>query len=55
MVIRAFLGVAETAFAPGVTYYLSMIYRRREVGLRQGLYLGYVPGFPQSPEPTFFR
>ena len=43
MVIRAFLGVAETAFAPGVTYYLSMIYRRREVGLRQGLYLGAAP------------
>ncbi|GAA5938165.1 hypothetical protein JCM1841_001138 [Sporobolomyces salmonicolor] len=43
MALRLFLGVAETAFAPGVTFYLTFFYRRREIGLRQGLYLGAAP------------
>ncbi|CEQ39104.1 SPOSA6832_00620, partial [Sporobolomyces salmonicolor] len=30
-------------FAPGVTFYLTFFYRRREIGLRQGLYLGAAP------------
>lgn len=28
--LRLLLGICETAFAPGVTYYLSFFYRRRE-------------------------
>ncbi|GAA5905309.1 hypothetical protein JCM8208_003811 [Rhodotorula glutinis] len=40
MALRFLLGVAETAFAPGVTFYLSFFYDRREVGFRQGLYFG---------------
>ncbi|BGP45710.1 hypothetical protein JCM10450v2_001540 [Rhodotorula kratochvilovae] len=40
MVLRLLLGFAETTFAPGVTFYLSFFYNRREVGFRQGLYLG---------------
>lgn len=32
-----------TAFAPGVTFFLSFFYSRREVGFRQGLYLGAAP------------
>lgn len=43
MVLRLFLGLSETAFAPGVTYYLSFFYSRREIGLRQALYLGAAP------------
>ncbi|GJN88248.1 hypothetical protein Rhopal_001213-T1 [Rhodotorula paludigena] len=40
MVLRLLLGFAETAFAPGVTFYLSFFYNRREIGFRQGLYFG---------------
>ncbi|GAA5835461.1 hypothetical protein JCM11251_005240 [Rhodosporidiobolus azoricus] len=36
MALRLLLGVAETAFSPGVTFFLSFFYGRREVGLRQG-------------------
>ncbi|BGP22421.1 hypothetical protein JCM10295v2_001300 [Rhodotorula toruloides] len=43
MALRLLLGVAETAFAPGVTFFLSFFYSRREVGFRQGLYLGAAP------------
>ncbi|KAL8291899.1 hypothetical protein RQP46_002157 [Phenoliferia psychrophenolica] len=42
-VLRLFMGLAETAFAPGVTYYLTFFYSRREVGLRQAIYLGAAP------------
>ncbi|ORY90816.1 major facilitator superfamily domain-containing protein [Leucosporidium creatinivorum] len=41
--LRLLLGVCETAFAPGVTYYLSFFYQRHEIGFRQGLYLGAAP------------
>lgn len=34
VVLRLFLGIAETAFAPGVTYYLTFFYRRGEFGSR---------------------
>ncbi|BGP29640.1 hypothetical protein JCM10296v2_001379 [Rhodotorula toruloides] len=43
MALRLLLGVAETAFAPGVTFFLSFFYSRCEVGFRQGLYLGAAP------------
>lgn len=39
MVLRLLLGFAETAFAPGVTFYLSFFYNRREIGFRQGYVL----------------
>ncbi|GAA5872477.1 hypothetical protein JCM8547_006926 [Rhodosporidiobolus lusitaniae] len=40
MALRFLLGLAETAFSPGVTFFLTFFYNRREVGLRQGLYAG---------------
>ncbi|GAA6003365.1 hypothetical protein JCM10207_000296 [Rhodosporidiobolus poonsookiae] len=40
MVLRLFLGIAETAFSPGMTFFLTFFYGRREVGFRQGLYAG---------------
>ncbi|BGP53579.1 hypothetical protein JCM8202v2_001138 [Rhodotorula sphaerocarpa] len=43
MVLRLFLGLAETAFSPGVPLYLSFFYSRREIGFRQGLFLGGAP------------
>ncbi|KAM0747737.1 pantothenate transporter liz1 [Meredithblackwellia eburnea MCA 4105] len=43
MALRALLGVAETAYGPGVTYFLSFFYSRQELGLRQALYLGAAP------------
>lgn len=43
MALRFLLGVSETAYGPGVTYFLSFFYSRREVGLRQALYLGAAP------------
>ncbi|KAK4046504.1 hypothetical protein OIV83_006030 [Microbotryomycetes sp. JL201] len=41
--LRLLLGIAETAFAPGVTYYLSFFYKKNEVGFRQGIYLSMAP------------
>jgi MFS family permease len=32
MVVRAFLGVAEGGLLPGIVYYLSLLYKRGEVG-----------------------
>ncbi|BGP18866.1 hypothetical protein JCM10213v2_006946 [Rhodosporidiobolus nylandii] len=43
MALRFLLGIAETAFSPGVTFFLTFFYNRREVGLRQGLYAGAAP------------
>ncbi|GAA5959127.1 hypothetical protein JCM8115_005646 [Rhodotorula mucilaginosa] len=43
MVLRLFLGVAETAFSPGVPLYLSFFYSRREIGFRQGIFLAAAP------------
>ncbi|GAA6039589.1 hypothetical protein JCM8097_002200 [Rhodosporidiobolus ruineniae] len=43
MALRLLLGIAETAFSPGVTFFLTLFYNRREVGLRQGLYAGAAP------------
>lgn len=36
MALRFLLAVAEAGFAPGVTFYLSFFYDRRQVGFRQG-------------------
>lgn len=38
LVCRAFLGVAEGGLFPGVTYYITMWYRRHECGFRMALF-----------------
>ncbi|KAK0742409.1 major facilitator superfamily domain-containing protein [Apiosordaria backusii] len=43
MVCRWFLAMAEAGFAPGVPYLLSFFYRRRELGLRCGIFLSAAP------------
>ncbi|QKX59346.1 uncharacterized protein TRUGW13939_06480 [Talaromyces rugulosus] len=43
MALRFILGVAEAGFGPGVPYLLSFFYRRRELGLRCGLFLSAAP------------
>ncbi|GAA5990537.1 hypothetical protein JCM10908_003120 [Rhodotorula pacifica] len=43
MVLRLLLGIAETAFSPGVPLYLSFFYSRREIGFRQGIFLAAAP------------
>lgn len=43
VVCRAFLGVFEAAFGAGAPYFLSMFYRRRELGFRVSLLLGMSP------------
>jgi len=37
MVVWAFLGIAEGGLLPGIVLYLSMMYKRSEVGIRLGL------------------
>jgi MFS family permease len=37
LVVRAFLGAAEGGLLPGIVLYLSMMYRRSEIGIRLGL------------------
>lgn len=40
MVLRLILGMSETAYGPGTPYYYSFFYKKNEIGLRQGLFLG---------------
>jgi MFS family permease len=37
MVVRAFLGMAEGGLLPGIVLFLSMMYKRSEIGIRLGL------------------
>ena len=37
LVVRAFLGAAEGGLLPGIVLYLSMMYRRQEIGIRLGI------------------
>ena len=37
LVVRAFLGAAEGGLLPGIVLYLSMMYRRQEIGIRLGV------------------
>jgi MFS family permease len=37
MVVRAFLGASEGGLLPGIVLYLSMMYRRQEIGFRLGI------------------
>ncbi|KAK4048049.1 hypothetical protein OIO90_005950 [Microbotryomycetes sp. JL221] len=41
--LRMLLGVAETAFGPGVPFYLSFFYKQDEIGFRQGIFLSMAP------------
>ncbi|KAB5511609.1 major facilitator superfamily transporter [Coniochaeta sp. 2T2.1] len=43
MICRFFLAAAEAGFAPGIPYLLSFFYRRRELGLRCGIFLSAAP------------
>ncbi|CAI0641483.1 unnamed protein product [Colletotrichum noveboracense] len=40
---RAFLGLFEAAFGAGAPYFLSMFYKRRELGFRVSLLIGMSP------------
>lgn len=40
---RAFLGIFEAAFGAGAPYFLSLFYRRRELGFRVSLLVGMSP------------
>lgn len=37
LAVRVFLGIAEGGLLPGIVLYLSMMYKRSEVGIRLGL------------------
>ncbi|KAK5994130.1 High-affinity nicotinic acid transporter-like protein [Cladobotryum mycophilum] len=43
IVTRCFLGVFEASFGSGAPYFLSMLYRREELGFRMSLMLGMSP------------
>ena len=42
-ILRALLGLSEAAFAPGIPFYLSFFYRRRELAFRTGLVVSASP------------
>ena len=41
--LRALLGIGEAAFGPGVPFYLSFFFRRRELAFRTGLFISAAP------------
>ncbi|KAF1994422.1 MFS general substrate transporter [Amniculicola lignicola CBS 123094] len=43
LVCRALLGIGEAAFGPGVPFYLSFFFRRRELAFRTGLFISASP------------
>ena len=43
VVARRFLGVFEATFGAGAPYFLSMLYRRKELGFRMSLLVGMSP------------
>lgn len=43
LILRLLLGASETAYGPGVPFYFSFFYAKKEIGLRQGLFLGAAP------------
>lgn len=43
IVCRCLLGIFEAAFGAGAPYFLSLFYRRQELGLRVSLLLGMSP------------
>lgn len=38
MVVRGFLGAAEGGLLPGIVLFLSMVYKRSEMGIRLGMF-----------------
>ena len=42
-ILRAFLGITEAAFGPGVPFYLSFFFNREELALRTGLFISAAP------------
>lgn len=43
IVTRCFLGVFEAAFGSGAPYFLSLLYKRQELGFRMSILLGTMP------------
>jgi MFS family permease len=43
LLLRGVLGIAEAAFGPGVPFYLSFFYKRRELAFRTGLFISAAP------------
>ena len=43
LILRLLLGITEAAFGPGVPFYLSFFYRRRELAFRTGLFISASP------------
>jgi phosphatidylinositol 3,5-bisphosphate 5-phosphatase len=43
LVLRGMLGITEAAFGPGVPFYMTYFYRRRELGYRVGLQISAAP------------
>ncbi|KAJ4379874.1 phosphatidylinositol-3,5-bisphosphate 5-phosphatase [Didymella sp. IMI 355093] len=43
LALRALLGIGEAAFSPGVPFYLSFFFRRRELAFRTGLFISASP------------
>ncbi|KZM25884.1 uncharacterized protein EKO05_0009157 [Ascochyta rabiei] len=43
LLLRALLGIGEAAFGPGVPFYLSFFFRRRELAFRTGLFVSASP------------
>ncbi|WEW57406.1 hypothetical protein PRK78_002873 [Emydomyces testavorans] len=43
VLLRAFLGVFEAAFGPGLPFYLSFFYKREELAFRTGMFLCAAP------------
>ena len=43
LILRLLLGIGEAAFSPGVPFYLSFFFRRRELAFRTGLFISASP------------
>lgn len=43
LILRAFLGISEAAFGPGIPFYLSFFYKRDELAFRTGLFISAAP------------
>jgi MFS family permease len=43
LILRFLLGIGEAAFSPGVPFYLSFFFRRRELAFRTGLFISASP------------
>jgi MFS family permease len=65
LVVRFFLGVAESGFFPGAAFYLSMWYKRNEQHYRialltssvalAGAFGGLMVSYPPAPSSTYLK